>query len=52
MKTEAEILKIQSELKAKGVKYCLGAFVDLHGVPKGKFVPIDHFAHFAQGSEL
>jgi glutamine synthetase len=26
--------------------------VDLHGVPKGKFVPIDHFVHFAHGSEL
>ncbi|MFH1496769.1 MAG: type III glutamate--ammonia ligase, partial [Verrucomicrobiota bacterium] len=23
-----------------------------HGVPKGKFVPIDHFVHFAHGSEL
>jgi len=52
MKSDAEILRIQAELKAKGVKYCVGAFVDIHGVPKGKFVPIDHFAHFAHGSEL
>ncbi len=52
MKTDTEILKIQSELKAKGVKYCVGAYVDIHGVPKGKFVPIDHFSHFAHGSEL
>jgi glutamine synthetase len=52
MKTDTEILKIQSELKAKGVKYCVGAYVDIHGVPKGKFVPIDHFLHFAHGSEL
>jgi glutamine synthetase len=52
MKSDTEIRKIQSELKAKGVKYCVGAYVDLHGVPKGKFVPIDHFAHFAHGSEL
>jgi glutamine synthetase len=34
------------------VKYCVGAYVDIHGVPKGKFVPIDHFMHFAHGSEL
>jgi glutamine synthetase len=52
MKSDSEILKLQAELKAKGVKYCVGAYVDIHGVPKGKFVPIDHFLHFAHGSEL
>jgi glutamine synthetase len=52
MKSDTEILKIASELKGKGVKYCVGAYVDIHGVPKGKFVPIDHFMHFAHGSEL
>lgn len=52
MKTEAEILKIRDELKARGVKYCIGAYVDIHGVPKGKVVPIDHFLDFANGSEL
>jgi glutamine synthetase len=52
MKSDTEIHRIQSELKAKGVKYCLGAYVDIHGVPKGKVVPIDHFLHFAHGSEL
>jgi glutamine synthetase len=52
MKTESEILALQSELAAKGVKYCVGAYVDIHGVPKGKFVPIDHFPDFARGSEL
>jgi len=52
MKSDTDILKIQSELKAKGVKYCVGAYVDIHGVPKGKFVPIEHFSHFAHGSEL
>jgi glutamine synthetase len=43
---------LQKQLMAKGVKYCLGAYVDIHGVPKGKFVPINHFIHFAEGSEL
>jgi glutamine synthetase len=52
MKSDQEILKIQTDLRAKGVKYCVGAYVDIHGVPKGKFVPIDHFLHFAHGSEL
>jgi glutamine synthetase len=52
MKSDSEILKIQADLKAKGVKYCVGAYVDIHGVPKGKFAPIDHFLHFAHGSEL
>ncbi|MFD2256546.1 type III glutamate--ammonia ligase [Luteolibacter algae] len=48
----AEAKSLKEELKAKGVKYCVGAYVDIHGVPKGKFVPIDHFEHFAAGSEL
>jgi len=43
---------LKNKLKAQGVKYCIGAYVDIHGVPKGKVVPIDHFEHFAAGSEL
>lgn len=43
---------LKNKLKSQGVKYCVGAYVDIHGVPKGKFVPIDHFEHFAAGSEL
>lgn len=52
MKSEEELIQIRENLKAEGVKYCVGAYVDIHGVPKGKFVPIDHFVHFAEGSEL
>ncbi len=52
MKSDSEILALQADLKAKGVKYVVGAYTDIHGVPKGKFVPIDHFLHFAHGSEL
>jgi glutamine synthetase len=52
MKSTEELIRLRDELKAKGVKYCVGAYVDIHGVPKGKFVPIDHFVHFAEGSEL
>lgn len=52
MKSDQQISAIQSELKSKGVKYCIGAYVDIHGTPKGKVVPIDHFHHFAHGSEM
>lgn len=47
-----DVGELQRELRARGVKYCLGAYVDIHGVPKGKFVPIDHLQHMADGSEL
>ncbi|HEV7405516.1 MAG TPA: type III glutamate--ammonia ligase [Chthoniobacteraceae bacterium] len=43
---------LKQDLIDKGIKYCLGAYVDLHGVPKGKIVPIAHFEDFANGSEL
>jgi glutamine synthetase len=42
----------QEQLKADGVEYCLSAYVDVHGVPKCKAVPIDHFIGMMQGSEL
>jgi glutamine synthetase len=50
-KSAAEISKIQNDLKDKGVKYCIGAYVDIHGVPKAKVVPIDHLPQMAGGSE-
>ncbi len=52
MKSKEEIARIQSALIEKGVKYCLGAYVDIHGIPKGKVVPIHHLEHMAHGSEL
>jgi len=52
MYTADKIKKTQEFLRAKGVKYCVGAYVDIHGVPKGKVVPLDHLAHMAHGSEL
>jgi glutamine synthetase len=42
---------LQRELTDKGVKYCLGAYVDIHGVPKAKVVPIAHLSQMAKGSE-
>ena len=43
---------IRDDLRKKGVKYCYSAYVDVHGVPKGKAVPIEHFERMMRGSEL
>ena len=47
-----DIDSLQKSLAAKGVKYCIGCYVDIHGVPKAKCVPLPHLAHMARGSEL
>lgn len=39
-------------LEAEGVKYMFASYVDLHGVPKGKVVPIAHLDRMLSGSEL
>jgi glutamine synthetase len=44
--------KLIAEHRAKGVKYGLATFVDVHGVSKGKIVPIDHWPQMFAGSEL
>jgi glutamine synthetase len=49
--TDEKIKETQERLRALGVKYCIGAYVDIHGVPKAKVVPLDHLPHMAQGSE-
>ena len=42
----------QAELVQAGVTTLFGAYVDIHGVPKSKAVPIDHFNDYVRGSEL
>lgn len=39
-------------LKEKGVEYCIPFYVDVHGIPKTKTVPINHFDRMMRGSEL
>ncbi len=46
------IPKLIAEHKAKGVKYGLATYVDIHGVSKSKIVPIDHWDQMFGGSEL
>ena len=42
----------REELRERGIEYCLSAYVDVHGIPKAKAVPIDHFGQMMSGSEL
>jgi hypothetical protein len=42
MYTEEKIRQVQQSLVGRGVKYCIGAYVDIHGIPKAKVVPIAH----------
>lgn len=51
MKSREDIAAIQKDLESKGVKYCIGAYVDIHGIPKAKVVPINHLQQMAKGSE-
>ena len=51
MEASDEIKKVQEMLRERGVQYCIGAYVDIHGVPKAKVVPLDHLPQMAGGSE-
>jgi glutamine synthetase len=42
----------RDELRDQGIRYCLAAYTDVHGVGKAKCVPIDHFDRMMRGSEL
>lgn len=50
--TSGQIRDVYERLKNSGVKYCIGAYVDIHGVQKGKVVPIEHLPQMVGGSEL
>ena len=39
-------------LMDKGVEYCMPLYVDVHGIPKTKSVPVSHFDRMMRGSEL
>ena len=47
-----ELSDIKQRLVDEGVRYVFGAYVDVHGVPKSKCVPIEHFEDMVHGSEL
>ena len=43
---------VADALAAKGVKYAAISFVDMHGKPKSKMVPLGHLVQAAMGSEM
>ncbi len=43
---------LATDLEARGVRYALASFVDLHGVSKAKAVPLPHLGQMLRGSEL
>ena len=47
-----DLRKIEQRLRDQGVKFCLSSYVDVHGIPKAKMVPIEHFDRMMRGSEL
>ncbi|MCB0881731.1 MAG: type III glutamate--ammonia ligase [Thermoleophilia bacterium] len=50
--THPDTAGVAAELEARGVRHALASFVDVHGISKGKVVPIAHVPHFFDGSEL
>ncbi len=50
MPVDAE--KLRDDLIARGVEFVFGYYVDIHGVPKSKCVPVDSLPSMARGSEL
>jgi len=51
-KKTANLLTLEEGLRRNHIKYCLPAYVDMHGVPKTKLVPVDHAVSMCEGSEL
>ena len=52
MTDQARVSEMKTELEARGVKYCFATYVDIHGAPKAKCVPIGSFEKMCAGSEL
>ncbi len=48
----SELQQLKTTLDKQGVKYAIASFVDIHGMCKAKIVPLTHFDHMMQGSEL
>lgn len=50
--TPESLSALRERLSERGVRYLFGAYVDAHGVPKSKCVPIAYLESAAGGSEL
>lgn len=51
-KVAPDVEHLAQQLESDGVKLMLASYVDLHGISKGKVVPIAHLDRMMSGSEL
>lgn len=49
---EVAIADLHKRLREANVKYLTPSYVDMHGIPKTKMVPIEHLERMMHGSEL
>ncbi|CAN5385529.1 type III glutamate--ammonia ligase [soil metagenome] len=49
---QAEVSDLADRLTTAGVKYAAISFVDMHGKPKAKMVPLNHLGQAVRGSEM
>ncbi len=47
-----DVREVAEKLTAAGVRYAAISFVDMHGKPKAKMVPLGHLEQAANGSEM
>ena len=52
MNNDGLAAELAEKLGTQGVKYAMACYVDIHGVSKGKFVPLAHLGNMLGGSEL
>lgn len=52
MNDPQRVKAMKEELQAAGVAYCFATYVDIHGIPKAKAVPLASFEKMCAGSEL
>ena len=48
----ATLEKLAAEIKAHNIKYLVPSYVDMHGIPKAKMVPVNYLERMMGGSEL
>jgi glutamine synthetase len=46
------IASVKQHLLDAGVEYCFATYIDVHGIPKAKTVPMAYFEKMCKGSEL
>ncbi|WP_431236599.1 type III glutamate--ammonia ligase [Mycolicibacterium aichiense] len=49
---QTDVREVAEKLTAAGVRYAAISFVDMHGKPKAKMVPLGHLEQAANGSEM